>query len=376
MAPLNIPDAVLMHAQRVAGAIVHRITELGGRPTIIDANEILTGRAALLRLAPPGRISSGAATRLLFGADGWWALTLSRDDDLDAVPALLELPEIDADPWPALTRASAGRNAAELVARARLLGMPAALLGECPPPEPKILPHNDTAPARLAGLLVVDLSSMWAGPLCGRLLAAAGATVIKVETPDRPDGTRTGNPDFCDWMNAENLSYSIDLDAPELAELLQVADVVIEGSRPAGLARQGLAADQLTARPGRVWVRITGYGAEHPDRVAFGDDAAVAGGLVVAQDGGPAFCGDAVADPLTGLEATLAVLDSLRRGGGEVIDVAMAAVAATYAALPLDASGADTAPPTAPVLPAQRARPLGADNAAVRALARQRRVLC
>ena len=49
-------------------------------------------------------------------------------------------------------------------------------------------------PAReLTGLLVADLSSMWAGPLCGHLLARAGATVVKVESPRRPDGTRAGN---------------------------------------------------------------------------------------------------------------------------------------------------------------------------------------
>ncbi|MGH3562301.1 MAG: CoA transferase, partial [Mycobacterium sp.] len=233
---------------------------------------------------------------------------------------------------------------------------------------------NKTARISLTGLLVADLSPMWAGPLCGRLLATAGATVVKVETPDRPDGTRTGNGGFFDWMNSEKLSYGVDLGAPELADLLAVADVVIEGSRPAGLARRGLGAEQVPARPGRVWVRITGYGAEHPDRVAFGDDAAVAGGLVVAQPGGPAFCGDAIADPLTGLRAALTVLDSLARGGGEVIDVAMAAVAATYAALPLTA--VDTAPPQVPILPNPPARPLGADNAAVRALVAQRRVLC
>jgi crotonobetainyl-CoA:carnitine CoA-transferase CaiB-like acyl-CoA transferase len=156
--------------------------------------------------------------------------------------------------------------------------------------------------------------------------------------------------------------------------LLTVADVVVEGSRPAGLARRGLGADQVPARPGRVWVRITGYGAEHPDRIAFGDDAAVAGGLVTARPDGPAFCGDAIADPLAGLQATLSVLESLARGGSEVIDVAMAAVAATYAPLPL--VPADPASPRVPVLPDHAARPLGADNAAVRALVAQRRVLC
>ena len=58
--------------------------------------------------------------------------------------------------------------------------------------------------------------------------------------------------------------------------------MVIESSRPAGLTRRGLGPDDIAARDGRVWLRITGHGAdgERADRVAFGDDAAVAGGLV------------------------------------------------------------------------------------------------
>ena len=89
----------------------------------------------------------------------------------------------------------------------------------------------------------------------------------------------------------------------------------------------------MPGRPGRIWLRINGY-RDQPDRPAFGDDAAVAGGLVGAAADGPVFCGDAIADPLSGLEAARAVGESLRRGGGEVIDVSMAQVAARYAALP------------------------------------------
>src|SRR5262249_54559035 len=155
-------------------------------------------------------------------------------------------------------------------ARARLLGIPAAMLGETPATHPNVFPHHDTAMRALTDLLVVDLSSMWAGPLCGRLLAAAGATVVKVESPSRPDGTRTGHRGFFDWMNSEKLCYAVDFDSYELRELLRAADVVIEGSRPGALAARGLAADQLPARAGRVWLRITGYGSDYPDRVAFG----------------------------------------------------------------------------------------------------------
>gem|GEM_PF-2038299 len=259
MGSLGIPDALLLRARRMADGIAAQIRQLGGRAVRIDADEILTGRAALLGLSAPGRVAAGGATRLLVGTDGWWALTLSRADDVDAVPALLELPDVGPDPWGPLSLAPAARAAADLVARARLLGMPAALLGECPPADPTVVAHNDTASATMKDLLVVDLSSMWAGPLCGRLLAAAGATVVKVESPERPDGTRAGHRGFFDWMNSEKLSYALDFDSPELAELLTAADVVIEGSRPAGLARRGLGAHQLPARPGRVWLRITGY---------------------------------------------------------------------------------------------------------------------
>jgi crotonobetainyl-CoA:carnitine CoA-transferase CaiB-like acyl-CoA transferase len=99
----------------------------------------------------------------------------------------------------------------------------------------------------------------------------------------------------------------------------------------------------------------------------------VAGGLVGAGTQGPVFCGDAIADPLSGLEAARAVGQSLRRGGGEVIDVSMAQVAARYAALPRAASSSDVpvAPPQPPP-PSPSASPLGADNGAVRHIVSER----
>ena len=233
------------------------------------------------------------------------------------------------------------------------------------------------APGRgVAGLVVADLSSMWAGPLCGQLLARAGATVVKVESPQRPDGTRQGNRAFFDWINADKLSYCVDFDthAAELRGLLDVADIVIEGSRPAALARRRLGPDDIEPRPGRIWLRINGY--DHPydnPRPAFGDDAAVAGGLVGTSTAGPVFCGDAIADPLSGLEAAAAVTESLARGGGELIGVSMAAVAATYAALPTGPSPADwPAPPPAPPQVSRPAAELGADNEAVRQIVVER----
>ncbi|MCV7445380.1 CoA transferase [Mycobacterium paraense] len=361
---------VLARAEEVAGATARRLG------IAVDAAGLLAGRAGLLGLTRRGRVSAGGATRLLPTADGWCAITLSRPDDVAAVPALLEADEATADPWPALTRWAATRPASAVTERAALLDVPAAALGEVAAGSPRVRHLGFRAhPRGLAGLLVADLSSMWAGPLCGQLLARGGATVVKVESPRRPDGTRAGNRAFYDWMNGEKLSYCVDFDAgiDELRDLLAVADVVIEGSRPAALERRGLSPEAIAPRTGRIWLRISGYDDLRP---AFGDDAAVAGGLVGAAADGPVFCGDAIADPLTGLEAALAVLESLGRGGGELIGVSMAAVAATYAALPTEASvGPYPAPPPQAPPPSPPAAGLGADNDAVRRLVSERRCL-
>lgn len=359
---------VLSRAHEVAAAI-------GGRWGIdVDAAGMLTGRAALRGLTRAGRVSPGGATRLLAARDGWCALTLSRADDLAAVPALLQVDDAAVDPWPQLRRWAATRAVPDIVERAALLDIPAAGLGEATAAPSHTRRIGPPAPPRAPrGLLVADLSSMWAGPLCGRLLAHAGATVVKVESPRRPDGTRAGDRTFFDWMNHEKLCYGIDFDSQtdELRELLTVSDVVIEGSRPAGLARRGLGPDDVAPRPGRIWLQITAHDGRRP---GFGDDAAVGGGLVGTSAEGPVFCGDAIADPLTGLQAALAVAESLARGGGELIRLSMAAVAATYAALPTGPSESP-APVSPPLMPpaAPPASGLGADNAAVRHLVGQRR---
>ncbi|OBJ34807.1 acyl-CoA transferase [Mycolicibacterium mucogenicum] len=365
--------AVLTRARAVA-------SELSGQLGIeVDAAELLAGRAALAGLHRQGRTSAGGATRLIAGRDGWFALTLARPDDVAAVPALLES-DVPVDHlWPAITEWAGRRQVAAAAERARLLGLPVGVLGETAGAAPVVRRHGNRKPFRdYAGLLVVDLSSMWAGPLCGQLLARAGATVIKVESPLRPDGTRQGERRFFDWMNAGKLCYAADFGQPdELRQLLSVADVVIESSRPDALVNRGLGPDDVPARDGRVWLRVTGHGTAgaHAYWVGFGDDAAVSGGLVGSDPAGsgPVFCGDAIADPLTGMHAALAVAASLHRGGGEVVEIALAAVAAQYAALPLTAGDSDgpVAEPVAPAL-SSRAGELGADNARVRDIVRER----
>ena len=112
---LGIPDAVLARARRVADDISRAAADLGGAVSV-DADEVLTGRAGLLGLAPAGRISAGGATRLLTTRDGWCALTLSRADDIESVPALLETSQLPTDHWTALADAAVGRDVKIVVA--------------------------------------------------------------------------------------------------------------------------------------------------------------------------------------------------------------------------------------------------------------------
>jgi len=331
----------------------------------VDAAELLAGRAALLGLTRGGRVSAGGATHLFASRDGWCALTLSRPDDIAAVPALLEVDDVE-DHWRAVERWAASREGDEVAGRARLLGLPIGVLGETRS-SPTVVRHVGERCVREYGeLLVVDLSSMWAGPLCGQLLVRAGATVVKVESAARPDGTRGGDRRFFDWMNTGKLCYTADFaDHDRLRELLAAADVVIESSRPDALRHRGLGPEDVLARPGRVWLRITAHGrvGDRANWVGFGDDAGVSGGLVGA---GPVFCGDAIADPLTGLQAALEVAESLARGGGEVVEVSLAAVAANYAELP-SVDKELPIPVALPIVPAPvpSAGELGADNAHV-----------
>jgi hypothetical protein len=360
--------AVLAEARRVT-------TDIAGLLGVeVDAATVLAGRAAIMNLSRRGRISAGGATRLLATNDGWCVIALPRADDVAALPALLEVDAVAGDPWIVLSRWAATCSTDAVVGRARLLDIAAAALGEAASEPPAVRGCGGSAgPRRADGLLVADLSSLWAGPLCAQVLARAGAVVVKVESPSRPDGTRSGEPAFFDWMNVGKLSYAVDFDSDSdaLRRLLSAADIVIEGSRPAALRRRRLSAEDLPGLPGRIWLRINGY-RDEPHRPAFGDDAAVAGGLVGAATDGPVFCGDAIADPLSGLEAARAVGESLRRGGGEVIDVSMAQVAARYAELPQSWNSAAPAdrpqlPPAVPSAPA-----LGADNAAVEHLVSER----
>lgn len=156
--------------------------------------------------------------------------------------------------------------------------------------------------------------------------------MIKVESVDRPDGARSGSGDFFDLLHGGHESVCIDFrddrDIAALRSLLQCADVVVESSRPRALEQLGIVPSDMAHI--RVWLSITGYGRDRASaqRVGFGDDAAVAGGLATSDESGPCFCADAVADPLTGMVAAAAVLHALRDGERALLDVALARTAA------------------------------------------------
>lgn len=138
--------------------------------------------------------------------------------------------------WPPRSLRARVCTATEVTERARPPGLPVAELGERAPARPAVRRIGPTGPPRTPfGCLVVDTTSMWAGPLCGRLLHQAGATVIKVESAVRPDGSRSGTTAFFDWMNTGKYCYSAEWDDPvALRSLLSHADVVLESSRPRG----------------------------------------------------------------------------------------------------------------------------------------------
>ncbi|NEB02878.1 hypothetical protein G3I78_28030 [Streptomyces sp. SID13726] len=305
----------------------HDFTELTGVP--VDLPTVLFLRAELMGHPLPGRTSAGGSCRLLRTADGWAAVNLARPDDTAAVPALVALL---GSPDAELSDAAERVTAAEVARNAQLLGIAAAELGSARDGRAPVLVERLGQPRHRPRHRIVDLSALWAGPLCARLLGLAGAEVVKVESSTRPDGARFGSPEFYRRLHEGHESLVVDFPSEALTELVAGADVVIEASRPRALRRLGIHAERfLAARPGRVWVGITGYG-RADDRIAFGDDAAVAGGLTSADaDGDPLFLGDALADPVTGVFAAHAAARSLARGGGELLCVSMAACAAALA---------------------------------------------
>lgn len=315
-------------AATIAARLGDRIAEATGGRVRIDGARLLGERAALVGLTRRGRVSAGGAGRLLPTADGWAAVSCARPDDPLLLGALIgaDLSDLDADPWPAIAAWLREHPGAELASRAELIGVAAAPIRATPGSPLPVVPSGSARP--VDGLLVVDFSALWAGPLCAQLLGMAGARVVKVETPQRPDGSRRGNPDFYRLLHAGHRSVVLDPTDPAgrraLAALAAAADIVIEASRPRALAGFGLDAHAAVAA-GAIWVSITA-GGRASGRIGFGDDIAASAGLVAYDDhGAPVFCGDAIADPLAGLTAAALALTA---PAGTLLDIGMAQVVA------------------------------------------------
>ena len=199
----------------------------------------------------------------------------------------------------------------------------------------------------LAGIKVLDLSRVLAGPWSGQMLGDLGAEVIKVEQPGQGDDTRKWGPPFLPdgsrdsayylCANRNKRSVAIDLSRPEGQELVRKlaaeADIVLENFRVGGLAKYGLDYAALKAvKPDLIYCSITGFGQTGPDKDKGGYDFLIQGmsGLMSVTgeaDGHPLKVGIPVSDLTTGLYATISILAALqhrnRTGEGQHIDLAL-----------------------------------------------------
>ena len=209
-------------------------------------------------------------------------------------------------------------------------------------------PTDTPMPRPLAGVRVLDLSRVLAGPWAGQLLADYGADVLKVERPGAGDDTRTWGPPW--WGEGEDRvaayficanrgkrSVAIDIASPEgiaqVRDLAREADVVIENYKVGQLAKYGLDAASLRAiNPRLIYCSITGYGQTGPLSHKAGYDFAIQaeGGLMsITGERGeePQKVGVAVTDLMTGIYATTAILAALHErhstGQGRTIDAAL-----------------------------------------------------
>lgn len=210
----------------------------------------------------------------------------------------------------------------------------------------------DTTRGSLAGVVVIDVTRVVAGPYCSMVLADLGATVIKVEHPDDPDYTRTFPPilpsddsasadadgqlsGFFAQYNRNKLGLTVNMRHPEGAALLErlvaSADVLVENFRPGTMERLGLGSDRLRAvNPRLVYAALSGYGQTGPyrGRPAYDNSAQATGGLWSmngAADGPPTRVGTIIGDLAASLYGVIGILAALRHaeatGEGQLVDI-------------------------------------------------------
>jgi len=196
----------------------------------------------------------------------------------------------------------------------------------------------------LQGVRVLDLSRVFAGPLCGMVLADFGAEVIKVEHPGRGDdtrdwGMRIGKTEttYYNSMNRNKRSITVDLQTPEgvkiIHDLLPQCDVVVQNFKTGGAEKLGLGYEQLKAiKPDLIYCSVAGYDSSGPEAKRPGYDLVIQGesGLMALNGEAnqpPLKFGVAVVDLMTGMYAAQAVLAALfqrtRTGKGRLIEMAL-----------------------------------------------------
>ncbi len=371
----------------VADGVLLALRSLSNEPDRLPerGSTLIGERGRLLGLTGHGRISANGFCRLLEAADGRIALNLARESDWALVPVLIR-GECKAGDWETVQRRIAALSVEDLLGSARELGIP--LAKDAHLPARNIMPQLGACAACTAPRhqpRVVELASLWAGPLAGSLLASMGAQVCKVESPLRLDGTRAGHAVFFHLLNEGKRMLSFDFrDREEVAKLkalLELADIVLEGSRPRALEQIGIDRQHYVSR-GAIWVSITAH--EDPHRVGFGDDAGVEAGLARMMEeawGEPVFVGDAISDPLTGLHAALAAWACWTAGAARWIPMSLSGTTAFAMAQAPRATGeqlrdwqeaarTDTGAMYSLRTPVTRAGAAGADNPALDAILR------
>ena len=203
----------------------------------------------------------------------------------------------------------------------------------------------------LAGIVVLDLTQILAGPMCTMVLADMGADVIKVEKPNGGDDNRRMGPPFIkDWsagflaVNRNKRSLALDLQSDGggrvFKRLLEGADVVVENFRPGVMERLGLAYDELKKiKPALVYCTISGFGSTGPARNRGGFDLVAQGvsGLM-SITGHPNSPPVKVGVPITDLTAGLfgangimaAYVHALKTGEGQMVDTSLMEAGVAY----------------------------------------------
>jgi hypothetical protein len=321
--PRQAPVGVTLRMEQLATTI-GEITGLS-----IDGPALLGERAAIAGFTRQGSRSVGGYAQLVESIDKPICINFARPDDLRSIPAWLQ-EEIDPNNRKELFSVLGKSKSEQLMKQADLLGIPLGVPDTEKHKHPARLTEGKTSNKQAATTLVIEFGSLWASPLCGDLLRRSGCRVIKIESVSRPDGARRGPTGFFDLLNGGKESLALDFSDDRSLELLKKivkeADVIIEGSRPRALRQLGIDAE-IEVEDGKVWVSITGYGRNGPRSkgVAFGDDAAVSGGLFLKDP--LCFIADAVSDPSAGLLAATLALSALKSGKGWLIDIPLSAVA-------------------------------------------------